>query len=93
MSFVSLMTIYLSRFFFFLRDLAQQAAKRRYDAVLKTCGGKELLVSGSDDFTMYLWDPFSTKKPITRMTGHQQVCFWSNLAFVFADQVFPLGNM
>jgi ribosome assembly protein 4 len=32
----------------------------------------ELLVSGSDDFTLFLWDPEKSKKAITRMTGHQQ---------------------
>ena len=29
----------------------------------------EKLVSGSDDFTLYLWEPESDKKPIARMTG------------------------
>ena len=33
----------------------------------------ERLVSGSDDFTMYLWLPESDKKPVARMTGHQQL--------------------
>lgn len=33
----------------------------------------ERLVSGSDDFTMFLWEPFENKHPKTRMTGHQQV--------------------
>jgi ribosome assembly protein 4 len=39
----------------------------------------ELLVSGSDDFTLILWDPCNSKKAIARLTGHQQpvnnVCF------------------
>lgn len=48
-----------------------QAAKQRYDEAL---GGKEeRLVSGSDDFTMFLWTPGSSKKPVARMTGHQQL--------------------
>ena len=34
--------------------------------------GPERLVTGSDDFTLYLWEPEKEKKPITRMTGHQQ---------------------
>jgi ribosome assembly protein 4 len=42
-------------------------------------GKKERLVSGSDDFTMYLWEPETSKKPIARLVGHQklinQVCF------------------
>lgn len=33
----------------------------------------ERLVSGSDDFTMLLWEPAVSKHPKTRMTGHQQV--------------------
>lgn len=33
----------------------------------------ERLVSGSDDFTMFLWEPSKDKRPKTRMTGHQQV--------------------
>ncbi|GLH11226.1 Protein Notchless [Gryllus bimaculatus] len=34
---------------------------------------EERLVSGSDDFTLFLWQPESSKKPIARMTGHQQL--------------------
>lgn len=30
----------------------------------------ERLVSGSDDFTMFLWNPAEDKKPLARMTGH-----------------------
>ncbi|CAJ0627023.1 5595_t:CDS:1, partial [Entrophospora sp. SA101] len=33
----------------------------------------EKLVSGSDDFTMFLWDPSISKKPIERITGHQKL--------------------
>ncbi|KNA23871.1 hypothetical protein SOVF_021080 [Spinacia oleracea] len=32
----------------------------------------ERLVSGSDDFTMFLWEPSVSKHPKARMTGHQQ---------------------
>ncbi|KAI9224230.1 WD40-repeat-containing domain protein [Blastocladiella britannica] len=52
------------------------AAKARLTA---THHGAERLVSGSDDFTMYLWTPASAKQPVARMTGHQAlvnaVCF------------------
>lgn len=34
-------------------------------------GRRERLVSGSDDFTLFLWDPEESKKPLARMTGHQ----------------------
>lgn len=33
----------------------------------------ERLVSGSDDFTLHLWEPGSSKKPLARMAGHQQL--------------------
>jgi len=36
-------------------------------------GEKERLVSGSDDFTLFFWEPESNKKHIARMTGHQQL--------------------
>lgn len=32
----------------------------------------ERLVSGSDDFTLFLWKPGESKQAIVRMTGHQQ---------------------
>uniref|UniRef100_A0A8C9UBR2 Notchless protein homolog 1 n=1 Tax=Scleropages formosus TaxID=113540 RepID=A0A8C9UBR2_SCLFO len=31
----------------------------------------ERLVSGSDDFTLFLWKPAEDKKPVARLTGHQ----------------------
>lgn len=46
-------------------------AKERYEKSKGT--GSERLVSGSDDFTLYLWQPEEEKKPVTRMTGHQQL--------------------
>ena len=30
-------------------------------------------MSGSDDFTMFLWEPSTSKAPIARMTGHMQL--------------------
>lgn len=36
-------------------------------------GGEEMLVSGSDDFTLFLWQPAKSSKPIARLTGHQQL--------------------
>ena len=32
----------------------------------------ERLVSASDDFTMYLWTPLRTTKPLARLLGHQK---------------------
>jgi len=48
-----------------------QAALQRYETA---CGGApERLVSGSDDFTMFLWEPSVSKKPLQRLTGHMQL--------------------
>jgi len=44
--------------------------KEKYEKVLN--GGSEMLVSGSDDFTLHLWNPAKYKKPVHLMTGHQQ---------------------
>ncbi|KAL0226710.1 hypothetical protein P9112_014034 [Eukaryota sp. TZLM1-RC] len=55
-----------------LEELIQQA-KDKYTESLKSSNGKELLVTGSDDFTLCLWDFESSKQMITRMTGHQQL--------------------
>lgn len=30
-------------------------------------------MSGSDDFTLFLWEPEKSAKPIARLTGHQQL--------------------
>uniref|UniRef100_T1K5S7 NLE domain-containing protein n=2 Tax=Tetranychus urticae TaxID=32264 RepID=T1K5S7_TETUR len=50
-------------------NLSDEALKRYNEAR----GDKERLVSGSDDFTLFLWEPESDKKHIARMTGHQQL--------------------
>eukprot|EP00842_Homolaphlyctis_polyrhiza_P003102 jgi/Hompol1/3793/HPOL_003392-RA len=55
------------------KDDAFEAAKKRYEAGLAASGGVERLASGSDDFTLFLWEPTKSKKPIARMTGHQQL--------------------
>lgn len=49
---------------------AQEFALTRYNA-LRGKGG-ERLASGSDDFTIILWDGETNRKPIIRLTGHQQ---------------------
>jgi ribosome assembly protein 4 len=60
---------------------AQTLAKARYDTLLRTT--PELLISGSDDHTLFLWSPFPTSspsfsgqqfitKPVARLTGHQR---------------------
>jgi ribosome assembly protein 4 len=47
------------------------AALARYNDA--TGGSPERLVSGSDDFTLFLWHPASSKTPVSRLTGHQQL--------------------
>ncbi|XP_018318590.1 notchless protein homolog 1 [Agrilus planipennis] len=53
------------------KEELQQFALERYLNVAKVCG--ERLVSGSDDFTLILWNPEKEKKPVARLTGHQQL--------------------
>lgn len=48
-------------------------AKERFEKAAKIQGKvAERLVSASDDFTMYLWDPSQGTKPVARMLGHQK---------------------
>jgi len=56
----------------------RNAAKARYEEHLTVCG-EERLLSGSDDFTMFLWRPLVSKTAIVRMTGHSKVV--SQVAF------------
>jgi len=54
------------------------AAREKYQA-FRQHHGEDRLVSGSDDFTLYLWHPESSKHPVKRLTGHQQAV--NDLAF------------
>lgn len=54
-----------------IREDAQEFAAKRHDEIIQANG--ERLVSGSDDFTLFLWDPQKEKKPLARLTGHQQL--------------------
>ncbi|KIJ55557.1 hypothetical protein M422DRAFT_199825 [Sphaerobolus stellatus SS14] len=55
---------------------AQAMAKARYDALVSQT--PELLISGSDDHTLFLWSLFASMdgdrktKPVARLTGHQR---------------------
>ncbi len=40
---------------------------------------EELMVSGSDDFTMFLWNPAKEKKSIARLTGN---FFWTSISLI-----------
>ena len=48
-----------------------QVAKQRYDEAVGS--QPERLVSASDDHTLFLWAPARDKRPICRLTGHQQL--------------------
>lgn len=50
---------------------AYEAACKKYKA-FREQQGAERLVSGSDDFTLFIWNPKESKHPIKRLTGHQQ---------------------
>lgn len=50
---------------------AHEAARAKYETFRRQ-QGHERLVSGSDDFTLYVWNPKESKHPIKRLTGHQQ---------------------
>lgn len=49
----------------------KEAALVRYNKMKGNA--PERLVSGSDDFTMFLWEPANSKQPKARLTGHQQI--------------------
>ncbi|CDF37491.1 WD40-repeat containing protein [Chondrus crispus] len=61
------------------KKLDAVVASRRYEDVKrKMVGGKERLITGSDDFTLIMWEDLANNlskhaKPVTRMTGHQQL--------------------
>ena len=47
-------------------------AKKRYEAA-RGLGKHERVVSGSDDFSLFLWEPLKSKKPVCRLTGHSKL--------------------
>lgn len=58
--------------------------KKKYQEIYEIKG--ELLVSASDDNTLYLWNPIVSNKPVSRMAGHKKivnhVCFSPNGKFI-----------
>ncbi|OJJ43221.1 hypothetical protein ASPZODRAFT_154695 [Penicilliopsis zonata CBS 506.65] len=63
------------------------AARRRFEQAATVNNQLvEKLVSASDDFTMFLWDPAQSNKPIARLLGHQKevnhVSFSPDMAYI-----------
>lgn len=51
-----------------------KTALNRYRKARRGAGGDaERLITGSDDFTMFLWEPEKSTKPLARLTGHQKL--------------------
>lgn len=49
-------------------------AQERFEKLAKVGGViAERVVTASDDFTMYLWEPRKSTKPLKRLTGHQKL--------------------
>lgn len=70
------------------QEKKSEAALVRYNNLKSKLEYKNLdrLVTGSDDFTMFLWNPSNNEKPIARLTGHNQlinhVMFSPNTLFI-----------
>jgi ribosome assembly protein 4 len=50
-----------------------ELAKKRYTAFKEKINSSEKILTGSDDFTLILWDANKSTKPLMRMTGHQGI--------------------
>mgnify|MGYP007078443114 FL=1 len=48
---------------------AVSSAQRIYDQAKALSGGEERMVTGSDDFSLYLWNPSVAERPIARLLG------------------------
>ena len=55
------------------QDARISKAKERFEKAA-TINGRiiERLVTASDDFTMYIWEPSVSAKPLARLLGHQK---------------------
>jgi len=56
-------------------QIAQQKARERYEKVLGNKSKQQplRLITGSDDFTLCIWEPSKSSNPIARLTGHTGV--------------------
>eukprot|EP01156_Anaeramoeba_ignava_P022554 Anaeramoba_ignava/c20788_g1_i4.p2 GENE.c20788_g1_i4~~c20788_g1_i4.p2 ORF type:complete len:371 (+),score=73.60 c20788_g1_i4:140-1252(+) len=65
----------------------EESKKLAIEKYQSTKGNRtEKLVTGSDDFTLILWDPTVNNKQVARMTGHRQlinqVCFSPDMRII-----------
>lgn len=67
--------------------LSVEEARQRYETAR---GASERLVTGSDDYTMFLWQPATDKRPVCRMTGHQQLV--NHVAFTPDGRMIASGS-
>jgi ribosome assembly protein 4 len=57
-----------------LKEDLEEAKKDAEERYKKTLGKQPVrLITGSDDYTLCLWEPENSSKPIARLTGHQGV--------------------
>ncbi|KAI9674462.1 MAG: hypothetical protein M1817_001800 [Caeruleum heppii] len=55
-------------------EAKREKAKQRFEKAATSAGKiTELLVTASDDATMFLWEPSRSTKPLARMLGHQKL--------------------
>ncbi|CAB9511051.1 Notchless protein homolog 1 [Seminavis robusta] len=54
-------------------DKLYELAKARYQEFQQSSCPQETLVSGSDDYTLFVWNPVTSKHPLKRLTGHQNL--------------------
>jgi ribosome assembly protein 4 len=50
-----------------------ELAVERYKEFQQSTCPQETLVSGSDDYTLFVWNPVTSKHPLKRLTGHQNL--------------------
>lgn len=79
----------------------QEEALSRYNKIKSTFNFNHIdrIVTGSDDYSMFLWSPEEKTQPVTRLTGHNQlvnhVMFSPNTMFIASgsfDKSIKLWN-
>ena len=58
---------FMNFFIILVVEKLKERALARYSAMMGS--GSEHLVTGSDDYTLFLWNAGHSKKPVARMTG------------------------